>query len=58
MCVSDFFVLKNKDTFNSDGYVEKWADTNDTTKSYSHYLMHDFSVPLENVEIEYKNLYL
>lgn len=58
MVRSSYLIIDEQNYFNSDGYIAKWEDSNDITKSYSHRVYTDVIDGLSNFSMEYKYMYL
>ena len=55
MIRSNYLTIKDRNYFTSSGHVVKWTNQH---KEYSHYIFHNFNVPLKEISIIYKNMYL
>lgn len=55
MIRSNYLIIKDRNYPTSNGRIIKWTSGH---KEYSHYIYHDFSTPLTNLSITYKNMYL
>ena len=55
MIRSNYLTIKDRNYFTNSGRVVKWTNAH---KEYSHYIFHNFNVPLEEISIIYKNMYL
>ena len=58
MLRSNYIIIQDRNYPSSDGKILGWANTNDTTKQYSHKITHDVTGGLTNLQILYKNMYL
>ena len=58
MLKSNYIIIQDRNYPTSQGKIQNWASTNDTTKQYSHRILHNISGGLTNVQILYKNMYL
>ena len=58
MLKSNYIIIQDRNYPTSEGKIENWRSTNDTTKQYSHRISHDFTNGLTNIQILYKNMYL
>jgi len=55
MLNSNYIIIREKNHPNADGRIINWSETD---RSLSHRIYHDFDVPLTNLTITYKNMYL
>lgn len=55
MIRSNYLTIKDRNYFTDNGHVVRWTSGH---PEYSHYIYHNFDVPLTNVSIIYKNMYL
>ena len=58
MLLSNNLIIKDRNFPDENGYIICWQDSNDTTRTYSHRVYHNFPVSLYNVQLAYQNLYL
>lgn len=58
MLKSNNVFIMDRNYADEDGHIVKWASTSDATKSYSHRIYHDLPVPLQHLQIYYRNMYL
>lgn len=58
MLRSNYIYIQDRNYPTNQGKIQNWLDTNDTTKQYSHRILHDVSNGLSNIQILYKNMYL
>ena len=58
MLRSNYIFIQDRNYPTDQGKIQNWLDTNDTTKQYSHRILHDVSNGLSNIQILYKNMYL
>ena len=58
MLLSNFLVIRERNQPASGNAIQSWQDTSTTTKRYSHRIRHNLLVPITNVSIIYKNMYL
>ena len=54
---SNNIIIRDRNYPNAAGKITKWEDT-ETGHTYSHKITHDFSQPIENLQIYYRNMYL
>ena len=57
MLRSNYIIIQDKNYPNSNGKIVGWQDTTQG-HTYSHRIIHDVNVPLTNLSILYKNMYL
>lgn len=55
MIRSNYLIIKDRNYFTENGHVVKWENSH---PEYSHYIYHNFNVPLTEISILYKNMYL
>ena len=55
MIRSNYLTIKDRNYFTENGHVVNWEASH---KEYSHYIFHNFNVPLKELAIVYKNMYL
>ena len=58
MVRSEYLIIEDRNYPNSNGEIVRWESTNNITKAYSHRIYHDVTGGLDNIFIEYKNMYL
>ena len=58
MLKSNYIIIQDRNYPNEYGKIVGWQGANDTTKQYSHRIYHNVDVPLSNIQILYKNMYL
>lgn len=58
MLRSNYIIIQDRNYPTDQGKIQGWLETNDTTKQYSHRILHDVSGGLSNIQILYKNMYL
>jgi inhibitor of KinA sporulation pathway (predicted exonuclease) len=62
MLRSNYIIIVDRNKPNSNGKVTAWTDasaqTNILNKQNAHRIYHDMNVPLKNISILYKNMYL
>ena len=55
MIRSNYLTIKDRNYFTENGHVVRWVSGH---PEYSHYIYHNFNVPLTKLSIIYKNMYL
>ena len=55
MLQSNYIIIRDRNYPTATGHIVGWSQDN---KEYSHRIYHTSNVPLENLSIEYKNMYL
>lgn len=55
MIRSNYLTIKDRNYFTENGHVVRWISGH---PEYSHYIYHNFNVPLTKLSIIYKNMYL
>ena len=55
MIVSDYLQITDRNVLDDNGYIQPWSASHPT---YGHYLSHNISNGIQNVQLEYKYLYL
>ena len=58
MLKSNYIIIQDRNYPNEYGKIVGWQSANDITKQYSHKIYHNVDVPLSNIQILYKNMYL
>ena len=58
MLQSKYLMITDRNYPDEHGYIRAWQDNDISTHKYSHILYHDVSNGLENIFIEYQNMYL
>lgn len=58
MLRSNYIIIRDRNYPTEDGFITKWLDTNEVTKQYSHRVYHNSEVPLTQLQIRYRNMYL
>lgn len=58
MLRSNYIIIRDRNYPNTAGRLVTWSAVNDVTKSYSHRITHDVSLPLTRFLIKYKHMYL
>ena len=58
MVRSDYLIIEDKNYPDENGNIVSWRNSNDTTKAYSHRIYHDVTNGLQNLFIQYNNMYL
>ena len=55
MLNSNYIILKDRNNVNSNGLIMRWEADH---PEYSYRIYHDFTNPILNISILYKNMYL
>ena len=58
MLRSNYIIIRDRNYPTEDGFITKWLVTNEVTKQYSHRVYHNSEVPLIQLQIRYRNMYL
>ena len=57
MLRSNYIVIRDRNYPSEEGRILPWENT-EKGQTYSHKIEHDMDVPIKNLIIEYKNMYL
>ena len=57
MLKSDYLIITDRNVFDNNGNISGWVENDSTTHAYNHIIYHDVSNGLQNIFLEYKNMY-